>query len=51
MYQGSYKVMPDTYMVDVAAGVDSTFVLALVVIMEEIHEEDEDERARRSSSS
>jgi uncharacterized protein YxjI len=44
-----YNIMPDTYMVDVAAGVDSIFVLALVVIMEEIHEEREDSARSRSS--
>lgn len=41
-----YNVCPDTYMVDVAAGVDSTFILALIIIMEEIHEERERARER-----
>jgi uncharacterized protein YxjI len=35
---GGFFMGPDTYMVDVAAGVDSIFILALVIIMDEIQE-------------
>jgi uncharacterized protein YxjI len=36
---GGFFLGPDTYMVDVAAGVDSIFILALAIIMDEILEQ------------